>query len=227
MGFFSKLFGDSDTSELKETNKALVQRITKLESENTELREQDADDYHEIQREAFLNERMRDESQADFEHRMERRETRSDECSEDAITAAKRTAAKEAQTALDKKADELAVAKSENRELTLQLEEQQQETDLAIQEGILEYKEEHLEDMVKLQVSNAELKGEVKAAQADGKSKDQVIKILTDLLTKSGETNASLVEAITEVAPKINLEKLGFEVTVPVAAKQSGEQKKQ
>lgn len=227
MGFFGTIFGTSDEVELKESNKALVKRVKQLESEITEQREKDDDDYHEIYRENYLKQRKQDESQEDFEHRMERSSNKSEVRNQDAIEEAKRLARNESKVALSKKEEEVAELKSQIRDLELAAEEEQQETDLAIQEGILEYKEAHLEDVSKLQVKVATLEGEVKAAQADGKSKDQVIKILTDLLEDYGETNSQLVETISEVAPKINLEKIGFEVTVPVPAKQGGgEQKK-
>lgn len=228
MGFLTKLLGvPQDVQEAIEEKKSLQQLLKAERRVNEELREEIADAEHNTYRYHQQDIREANEQVEDAEYRADRKVVVAGYKANDATADAKREARDEFQAKLDKSDAKIAELESTIRTLELEAEESQQDTDLAIQEGILEFREAHVEDVAKLQVKVATLEGEVKAAQADGKSKDQVIKILTDLLEDYGETNSQLVETISEVAPKINLEKIGFEVTVPVPAKQGGgEQKK-
>lgn len=229
MSFFSRLLGyPEDASEAKIQIKALTKQVKNLTKENENLREEMEDADHDASRWQRRELREARESAEDAQYSADRQVALAEREAEDSSEDAARAFKKAHKAELDKKDVEIANATSKVRTLELQLKEKGQDTDLAIQEGILEYKEEHMEEVKNLEVKLAVSQGETKSAQAESKQKDIVIKVLTDLLTKAGETNDSLVEAITEVAPKINLEKLGFEVTVPAAAKQGGgDQKKQ
>lgn len=228
MGFITRLLGvPQDVQEAITEKKAATEALKVANRTIADLRETIADSEHKTYRQHRLELRNADEDVEDVEYHADRKVTVAEEKATDAVEDAKRQAKREAKQSLDQADTKIAELKSVVRELELAAEEDEASSDLAIQEGILEYKEEHIKDVTALEVKLAEAKGQTLAAQADAKSKDQVIKVLTDLLEGHGEQVDSLIEAITEVAPKINLEKLGFEVTVPVAAKQGGGDNKQ
>lgn len=215
MSFLSNLFGSSESAELKNANKTLIKRNQDLEKRVETLEEKAEDDRHAAYRSAYLERRSLSEDREDYQRDSDRAESQSKSRIEDAIESATRKVTKEAQATVDKKEAELSGVRSEMRELTLALEEQQASSDLEISEIVLAFKEEHIEDISKLEVQVAKLEGQVAAAKEVSASKDQVIKVLNELLEKSDTKSLALIKALTEIAPKFDLSKLNFEISVP------------
>lgn len=227
MGFLGTIFGSSDSSELKAVNKSLIKRVQQLESQLTELQEKDADDYHEMVRENYLEQRRVNESQQDFEYRMQRDAKKAENRNADAIEEAKRLARNENKIVREKLEAEIAALKSDIRDLNLAAEEAQTDSDLAVQEGILEYRESHVEDIFKLEVKLAVSQGETKTAQAESKSKDAIIAVLTKMVEDRGGDVTEALELVSEIAPNVDLSNLSFNVTAAASPKQGGDQKKE
>lgn len=237
MSFFRNLLGiPEDVSEAKATIKAQAKEIKRLSKQVEDLREEAEEAEHKQSRWDRLNNRKVQEDAEDEVYAAKRSEfvvsrdakARAEDAKFEAETKAEQSevALKKAQRAeLDKKDAEVVKLQSEKRELELKLKESQQDVDIAITEGILVYKEEHIEDLKNLEVKLATANGETKAAKAESAAKDEVIKAMTKLLEARGQDVTELIKTVTAIAPKINLEKLGFEITVPAQAKNGGDNK--
>lgn len=213
-----------DTQELLEERKLHLKQIKNLTKQVADLEEEIENAEHESDR--WHREELRDarEDVEDSMHQADRRVQLAKDRADDSVYDATRRQMESHRAEIAKLQATISAKDVEIKNLKLAQEEEQADTDLAIQEGILEYRQTHLDELNVAEVKIAKLEGDVKAAQADAKAKDQVIAALTKLIDKQGTTQETLIEAVTDVAPKFNLEKLGFEVNVPVQTKT--EQKK-
>lgn len=210
-------FGREESfNDLKVTNKELLKRVREYRDAAEEVEQEHADHVHNLRRSYELDIRAIRERSSDEIRRVER------EAELDVEKCDKHV--REAQAVRD---GEISKLNSKIRDLELQVKERQTESDLEIQEGIQEFKEEHSEEIADLRVKVATLDGKVLAAEANGKSKDIVIEILKKQLDSRGEDMAAIVELAGDIAPKMDVDAFNFEVNVPVSAKTGGEQKKQ
>lgn len=221
-------FKSANVSELEEEKKALLARVKENARTIENLREQISDMEHNTYR--YHREEIRNLSEklSDMETAHARDLAKVREHATETAKAEVKDAKAAFQKTLESKDETIAELRSEIRDLNLAAEESAQNIDLAIREGILEYTEKNLGEIAKLQVQVAELKGDIKAAKAEADAKGIVIKALEKQNEVSASQVADSMAIVRDVAPKVNLEKLGFEITVPAQAKQGGgEQKKQ
>lgn len=227
--FFSK---SVDTEEVKEVNKALLKRVKEKDQRIEELEEQIEDQENDTYRSHRLDIQQYENRIVDLENRYERRL--------EAVRVENRDLADEKIEAAEAKNKAAFLAKdnkivdqtSEIRTLELKLEEDALDVDLQIQEGINDYKSEHQSEVTALEVKVAKLEGDVKAANAESKSKDQIISVLAAVSDSKGDDIDAMIEFAKTVAPKVNLEKfsINVEVPAPVTVSQKGgdqQQKKQ
>lgn len=229
-----RIFGSSESeSELRTTNKALLKQLkaadVRIENLETELEDQQ----HETYRSHENYVRDLQEERADAEHRAERRTAERIEEIQEAADERVEEAEAKFEKQLEDKDTQIAELQSQIRTLELAAEEESLDVDLQVQEGINEYKEEHQEEVTSLQVKLATSEGQTKTAQAETKSKDAIIAVLTTQLESRGEDVESMIDFAKSVAPKVSLDKfqINVEVPAPVTVQQKGggdqQQKKQ
>lgn len=229
-----RIFTTETENDLRSTNKALLKQLKAADRINESLQEQLDDQDHETYRSHTLEIRnMREDHEKEIrevriarDFMMEKMETETD--------AKIERAAKENKAALSVKDTKVAELQSEINDLKLAKEEDTLDVDLQIQEGINEFKEEHGEEVSDLQVQLAKSQGETKAAQAETKSKDAIIAVLTAQMKSNHDDVETMVELAGNLAPKVSLDKfnINVEVPAPVTVTQKGgdnnkEQKKQ
>lgn len=226
MRFITNILGvPQDIVQAIDEKKAALASLKTANRTIEELREKLEDTRHDRNRANYLDVREVQEAHADDVRSYERELELAGERQQYAVNDAIERTRRENKAELAKRDETIAGLQSDNRELRRKLEEKQANTDLAIQEGILEYQQEHIGEMADLEVSLAKSQGETKTAQAESKSKDAVIAVLTKMVEARGGDVTEALELVAEVTPNVDLSNLSFNVTAPAAQKQGGDNK--
>lgn len=226
MSFLGIGFIPADVQELRDEVKLFKNRVKELIRANDDLSEELSDRDHDTyrsHREELREAREKLEyAQASYEKSVAKIRQSCDEACEE-IRKEEKAKYDKAKDAME---EQIAELRSSIRDLELAADEEAQDVDLAIREEVLNFKTDHLEDVSKLEVKIAKMEGLIEGSKGEGKANDSLVKALEGIIVSLREDLDSMIDHATAVAPKINLEKLGFEVTVPAQAR-GGEQKKQ